>query len=1325
MKDYNIGLDIGTSSVGWAILECNSQKVIKKNGKSLWGVRTFDSANTAIERRIKRSSRRRFDRRRKRIKLLQEEFSVEINKVDPDFFKKLEEFKYSKKDKNNKTIILSTEDKKIINGYPTIYHLRENLTNEKEKEDIRLIYLTMHHIIKYRGNFLEKNNFNTKNIDLIEEVTMVFDSFVNLCPNLEIKDDYKDLIDLNKIVEILLLKNKNDLKIALNKEIENIASKDFKNNFIKMILGYTFNVNKLLGLDDIENINLTFSNDDFEDKYNEYEIKLNDKIEVLVILKELYDIIYLKKLFNNENTSISKLMIDRYEIHKSDLRLLKDLFNKNRKLYNELFRSNEKYCCIYDEYIHNKISYEEFKNKLNKLLEKLFQSKLYDTNYVEKYNNSKTRIENDEFLPKITSTENGKYPYQLNKDELIKIIENQGKYYPFLLNKTEDGTYKIVKLLEFKIPYYIGPLVSDKQSKNAWMEKLTDIAITPYNFDQVVNKELSASKFIKRMISHCTYLLKEEALPNNSILYSKFKVLNELKQIKVNGERLTHSQRNNIIENLFKNTNSSITNKKFIDFLYTLDDFSMYNTINVTGYSADNKFANTLKSYNDFFGKNGIFENTSYTIDDAEKIIEWITIFEDKDILENTIRKNYPNLSSKIEQILNKNYKGWGRLSKKLLTEKYYIDKNNNKKSIIDIMEETDENFMQIINNDKYNFQKMIREYNKNYNNEIDLINDLKTSPATKKGIYQSLLVIKELIEYMGYEPKNIVIEMARNEEKKERKNDRKKYLTNIYNLQKKEIQNYNSLIKELNENDFDKKQINSEKLFLYFIQEGKCLYSAKPIDINNLEQCEIDHIIPRTLIKDDSIDNKALVYRKCNQDKAASYILPKEYRNERNIEWWKKLKKIGLISAKKYHNLTRYEYKQEEIEGFINRQLVETRQITKHVANIIKNLYKNTNVIYLKANLSSNYRKKYELFKFRKLNDYHHAHDAYLAAVLGEYKELYMNRKINFNIIKELNYRLKENKQYNELKYGYVINSLDKSVNSIINNIYNNLVNKSDYLLFDADKFNKTVEDHLYRNDILISRKTEIKSGRFYKETILPKGKGNIPIKENMPTDIYGGYSNVETSYMCLVEYKNKRKLIGIPKQIISKKNNNIKIKFIKEQLNLKTTENFIILKDKIPFELEIIYKNHPVYIKGYSINSKSNELCNAFQLKIKKELMKKWNKALEYYLNDNTNYELEANKYGDEIIEFLMNQDKFYPLFSKSINKIKNNINYKDINIIDKKTLINELLILYKCDSKNANLSTFKLDSRIGRLSGNNINKGILINKSITGLKESKYEF
>ena len=41
-KDYSIGLDIGTSSVGWAVIDCQNYKVLRKGNQKLWGVRLFD-----------------------------------------------------------------------------------------------------------------------------------------------------------------------------------------------------------------------------------------------------------------------------------------------------------------------------------------------------------------------------------------------------------------------------------------------------------------------------------------------------------------------------------------------------------------------------------------------------------------------------------------------------------------------------------------------------------------------------------------------------------------------------------------------------------------------------------------------------------------------------------------------------------------------------------------------------------------------------------------------------------------------------------------------------------------------------------------------------------------------------------------------------------------------------------------------------------------------------------------------------------------------------------------------------------------------------------
>ncbi len=1366
-KKYNIGLDIGTTSVGWAVVESNTQKIIRKgkgkNRKVLWGVRLFDPASTAEGRRGFRSTRRRYDRRRTRIKLLQEEFISEINRVDRDFFQKLKESKYVENDSINKTLKIILEEKKKIKEYnkkcPTIYHLRNRLLNDSSKEDIRLVYLALHHIIKYRGNFLYNgDSFNVNNLDLEKSIMNCFESFINLVPNLNISENYYEIVDLKDLAKQIMNPSKNDAKANVKSILSDISDNSkFSSEFSKLVVGNKFSLKDLFMLDNVDkkdDLSIGFNDADLDDeeKISKIENLLGDKIEVIESLKELYNAIFLKKLFKGRsNNSLSSLMVDRYNSHNEDLKLLKSIFRadrdyknsldeknpKNNELYNKLFKTKttDKEMCLYDLYIHNKISYDDFRKSLEKYLEVALEN-VTDDKILKEYNEAKSRISNGEFLPRITDTENGRYPYQLNKAELEKIIENQGRYYPFLLDKVNDE-YKLVKLLKFRIPYYVGPLVSEEKSQFAWMErKIENVKITPYNFDDIVDKEKTAEKFIKRMISHCTYLLNEYALPNNSILYSRYKVMNELKQIKINGNKLSLDLQHKIIKELFEKSNGSITDKKFKEYLYSLNDFDMYGSdINVTGYSSDGKFANNMQSYNDFFSTNGIFMGTSYNEYNADEIIEWVTIFDDKDILENKIKNKYTELNdNQIKKILNKKYSGWGRLSRKLLEGLVIQDKKTGTpKNIMNLLYETEENFMQIINNDDYKFQDLIKENNIIKDKKkisYDLVKDLATSPATKKGIYQSLKVIEEIIDYMGYEPENIMIEMARGEEtKKERKDDRKRYLLNLYSKIKEDNEysgftNYDSVYSELNQ----KEKIDTQKLFLYFIQEGKCLYSGKPLNIEDLDSYEVDHILPRTLIKDDSIDNKALVYRECNQVKAANFVLPLEYRTGYMKKWWTHLKKIGLISAKKFHLLTRESYSDEDIQVFINRQLVETRQITKHVANIIENFYKNTKIVYLKANLSHNYRERYELFKFREINDYHHAHDAYLAAVLGEYKEKYMKKNINFEMVKEMNSRLRELGNYKQLRYGFVINSLDENVNDIVAEVSKNFVDKeTGELLFDAKEFNKKVEDTLYRNDILISRKTEIRSGQLFKQTIYSKSVGNIKLKNNMPTELYGGYLNVETSYLVLVEYSNKKKIIGIPLEVALKSKNNIQIKydFIKEHLK---TDNIKIVKDYIPFETLINFKGQNIYVKGYGISNKVCEVSNALQLKISKDNLKSWKYIFNKILNKKDISIIDENeiiKQMKDIIHYLYEQKRNYPLFANEIIKIENKIDLDELNCDELSKIINELLKIYHCNSVNGNLKEFGLGDRIGRLSGKNIDSGIFISNSITGIKESNYEF
>ena len=163
-------------------------------------------------------------------------------------------------------------------------------------------------------------------------------------------------------------------------------------------------------------------------------------------------------------------------------------------------------------------------------------------------------------------------------------------------------------------------------------------------------------------------------------------------------------------------------------------------------------------------------------------------------------------------------------------------------------------------------------------------------------------------------------------------------------------------------------------------------MYTQEPLNINRLSDYQVDHIIPQALIKDDSLENLVLVKVSRNQDKL-DYKIPLDVvKNPQEAkDWWNKLLEINMISKKKYFNLTIKEYNEEQLNRFINRQLVETRQISKEVATLLESVYPNT-VITLKAKLVHDMREQFGFFKCREINDYHHAHDAYLNAVLGDY---------------------------------------------------------------------------------------------------------------------------------------------------------------------------------------------------------------------------------------------------------------------------------------------------------------------------------------------------
>ena len=147
MEKYYLGLDMGTSSVGWAVTDENYQ-LMRKKGKDLWGVRLFQEAKTAEERRTNRVSRRRRQREVARIGYLKEMFATEIDKIDPGFFQRLDDSRFFEEDKNvqQRFSLFAGDtytDKEYYEDYPTIYHLRKELMESSKPHDVRLVYLAI------------------------------------------------------------------------------------------------------------------------------------------------------------------------------------------------------------------------------------------------------------------------------------------------------------------------------------------------------------------------------------------------------------------------------------------------------------------------------------------------------------------------------------------------------------------------------------------------------------------------------------------------------------------------------------------------------------------------------------------------------------------------------------------------------------------------------------------------------------------------------------------------------------------------------------------------------------------------------------------------------------------------------------------------------------------------------------------------------------------------------------------------------------------------------------------------------------------------------
>lgn len=1359
-KEYYLGLDLGTNSVGWAVTN-EKYELIRVKGKDFWGIREFEAAEGAVERRTKRISRRRLQREKARIGILKSYFEEEIVKVDPLFYVRLDNSKYFPEDKDPRLTTLNGifadenySDREYFEEYPTIFHLRKALIEDTVRHDekyARLVFLALLNMFKHRGHFLDTSLSGEGKTAAIHDI---YPEFVR-CAKETVEVYF--LPEAGEDIEHILAER----SLSASKKAEEIGkicsfdgeTKDevkIRKLLIKALCGLKVDLRYVfVELEEVEEkVELCFKDSDFEDKEEEYVNVIGSaNYELIAIMKRMYDAGALVNILRGHDY-LSMARCEEYEKHRMDLKKLKQVYKeyKTEDEYNQMFRMSEpgSYSAYVKSVNSDKFNSNGKPDRRNGELRSradLYANIKKDLKGIEddRVTEILEQIANETFLPKQLTRGNGIIPNQVHKREMKAILDHAVNYLPFLNEIDESGlktAERILQLFSFQIPYYIGPTTnrSAENGGNGWIVRKEPGQILPWNIREKIDFEKTNEEFILKLIRKCTYMSDERVLPKSSLEYEAFCVLNEINNLRVDGERIGVQLKQEIYQELFCK-GKKVTKKQLCDLLRNrgiITDATQISGIDIN-------INNSLSSYGKFHSIFGDFmEKDSYR-KRIEEIIKIVTIYGDaKKELKRRLENDFSDILDEkmMKRILGFRFKDWGRFSKKLLELQGCEKSTGEVRSLIRTMWETNYNFMELINSDKFTFKEELE--NQVHQKELLLseiraedLNEFYFSAPVKRMVWQTILLMKEITRIMGCNPKKIFIEMTRSDDDKKgdegRKDSRSKQLIALYRKIKDETRDWEKEIEEKGNSGI----LNSKKMYLYYMQKGRCMYTGEPIDLDDLfmqnSKYDIDHIYPRHFVKDDNISNNlVLVNKQSNAYKSDNYPLstmPSEV-----YKMWEELHRENFINDEKYHRLTsRNEFSEDQRADFIARQLVETSQGTKGIADLLKQMMPSdeTTIVYAKARNVSDFRRDYKLLKSRIVNEFHHAQDAYLNIVVGNVYYTKFTQDPKHFIQKEWRKDPKKNNYH-----------LDK--------MFERDVVRDGKIAWIAQTDDKpgtiaTVQKMMSKNTPLMTRMSyEAHGGITKKETIysakVAKADMYFPQKTKSDPKMcdvtkYGGISNVASSYFFLVEHTKKKKRVRtievVPVYMVKvvEKDDNELIRYCVEKLKLVDPD--IRLK-KIAINSLLMRNGYRMYITGKH-NVYYHYVDNAMNLCLDQNninYIKKIEKSVEQNYIAKEITEVKNKAFYDLI------QDKHtYGIYAKSPKSMTGIMDrgkgeFASLSVFKQCQVLLELLKLTRIGKNTADLTSIGGIKQSGILE---INKTIsednhlyLISQSVTGIYE-----
>ena len=190
------------------------------------------------------------------------------------------------------------------------------------------------------------------------------------------------------------------------------------------------------------------------------------------------------------------------------------------------------------------------------------------------------------------------------------------------------------------------------------------------------------------------------------------------------------------------------------------------------------------------------------------------------------------------------------------------------------------------------------------------------------------------------------------------------------------------------NQNNMEKSEkVSKEDLIRYKLwkdQKCTCVYSGSKISQSDLwtEKLEVDHILPFSKTLDDSFMNKVLVYKQFNQQKGDQ--TPFDCFSVDEEHWQGILQRVKDLSKGKQWRFNKTAMDRfKEDEGFLARQLNDTRYISKYAKEYLKSIVKDKNVWTVRGQTTAILRGLLEDKTKDRSDHRNHATDAFVIGLI------------------------------------------------------------------------------------------------------------------------------------------------------------------------------------------------------------------------------------------------------------------------------------------------------------------------------------------------------